>query len=56
MRKNLSDQIQIHKKHCGHYPIVSTLTGDNLFSGKTEIDVCKDCKEIECFLDFKEKL
>lgn len=47
---------QIHKKTCGHYPIVAILVGDNLISGKTEIDVCKDCKKLECFSDFREKI
>jgi len=47
---------QIHKKTCGHYPIVATLVGDHVISGKTEIDVCEDCKKFECFSDFKEKI
>ncbi len=44
---------QIHKKSCGHYPIVAILRGDNLISGITEIDVCKDCKKLDCFIDFE---
>ncbi len=47
---------QIHKKTCGHCPIVVILIGDHLISGKTEIGVCKDCKELECFSAFKEKI
>ncbi len=47
---------QIHKKTCGHYPTVAILIGDNLISGKTEINVCKECKKLDCFSDFKEKI
>lgn len=44
---------QIHKKTCGHYPVVDTLIGDHLISGHTEIDVCQNCKQLPCFSDFK---